>query len=816
MSLQGCLNSLVSVGNVDKELATKLANDVRERVKVNPDANENDVNIVKQLKQDKADSAFRSLKSIERLTTLKGKIGEVNKSQGLSALLEHDYTGKFKYDNAVPGDVYSLAKGYMGYYTSDMAAFAERFRSKKVMGRDFNDKYRRSDLYDVVRNVIDDKKSSNPDLNGMAESYKSSLKQIELELRKLGIKTNVVQNPLRQSHDNVLIQKAGKEAWSKFITPLIDMEKSGFKSEDSLNKFLDHTYTDIVTNGLGSTVEANSARNLNARGSSPDRVIHFKNADAFLTYHENFGIGDLYENMIKNIDHLTKEMALGRTFGPEYQKTFDILNNAALAEQALDPNVSSNMQGFKEYVGSNDAMFKVLTGQREGTGNVAVGRLASGFTNLFNAAHLGKAVFSSVQDLATAKQTAKVLDMSFGNLMGKYLQGMAGPGGVKAARKMAAAQGQIVDGLVTGSMTAARLVDDQVGGKFSKFSKNAVEAVVRRTGLEAHTAAVKSATQASFNNEYASLAHLSFDQLPQQKQQALKFLGFDDKDWGVLSKAVDPSGDFIDPHKITDRNTLEKWISGLTVMSRMAVPEPAAYVQAALGANMAPGTAGHILKKSVGNLMSYNISAIHMQAQILRNNILLATKGSKAGWLAGSIVYGTIMSGIGLQLSNMASGNDIRNMEDSGFWLDALTRGTGGIIGAEWDLVAKSKDAGDLAKATSGSVPGMAFSLIILSKKLGVDLFDREKTSLDVRKDAAALVKETLDDMTPGGNAWMVGVAYDRMIKDQIEKFIDPMAGLSFMQAAQNRLEKRGTEQWWDDGAMLPKGLPKYGQKPQK
>lgn len=816
MSIANCIANLKISGDLDEATAKELEKNLIE-FKTSSNHIGDDVSLVKKFSSEKKQKIFSDIMTAKQYLKIKEKIkgtDETTSHSNLRALLEFDYTGKFKYNDDTPSDVWTLSKTYSGYYSKDLVGMLELFRSKIPGGLDFKTKARVSDIRSLVKSIYGES-VDNQEVSRMAKAYSAANKAMVTQLRKLGAPARYAENFMPQNWDPVLIHNMGESKYIALMEATLDMSKThgGFDDVAKFREYLKENYHDVVTNGLHSTVKKDSARNIHALGAGGsglfrERSFQFKDADSFLMAHEQIGQGDVFENLIKNIDSAARELALTRVFGPNFSSNFDRLNNIALEGIAKGTSKLPFSERVGNQIASNKKIFNYLSGSLEGEEVRGVGEFMASLRALKLSASLGASVLSSIADFATTKQAAKLVGIPISNIAKNYAKLLVGN---KMTRAQVGATGNIIDSIVTGSMSAARLVDDQFTGKFGQFAHRASEAVIRGSGLARHTQSIKNAMQLAINVEYASNAMHDFASLPKAQKNWLTTTGITSSDWDNIRAAVSADGTYIEPGNIKHIPSMEKWLSSNIAATRIAVPEPSAFAHVSLGAAQARGTFSKEARATLGQLWSYNISVTHIQAQLLRNNILLATKGSKIGYVAGYLAYGAMFAALGAQMKSLKEGNDLRSPEDPGLYLDAMIQTTG-VPGDLLQRILTSSDAADVAKSLAGPIPGLALATIVTSYSAGKHVIDGDSDK--ARKQAASLLNELKKGLVPGQNLWYTKVAIDRLVFDQLQKAVDPRASSAFRRS-QRSLEKRtGQEMWWEKGDLLPSRLPEVSNPP--
>jgi hypothetical protein len=127
-----------------------------------------------------------------------------------------------------------------------------------------------------------------------------------------------------QYHDPEALLKAGSPAWVDTVFEALDRDrmidfKTGKPMGDAeLRSMLRDTWRKITSAGQ-SILDDPTGRpdGLGAvyKRHQEHRVLHFKNADAYLAYNKVYGGGDVYAGMLGHIAVMTREIAMMRRFG---------------------------------------------------------------------------------------------------------------------------------------------------------------------------------------------------------------------------------------------------------------------------------------------------------------------------------------------------------------------------------------------------------------------------------------------------------------------------------------------------------------------
>jgi hypothetical protein len=191
------------------------------------------------------------------------------------------------------------------------------------------------------------------------------------------------------------------------------LDQLGVGSEQALiararRDFLGRIWMDIV---LGKTDDGSDATSDldgftpppgTARQVSRRRVLHFKDADAWMDYHERYGSGSFLETHLLGQERAARASALMEAWGPNPQAAFDAERRrlVAQAEKAGDVKAARAIMD-----GGRDREFAVLTGEADAPrgGSEARAAIVSRVLRMQQSmAKLGGMTITSISDMGSA------------------------------------------------------------------------------------------------------------------------------------------------------------------------------------------------------------------------------------------------------------------------------------------------------------------------------------------------------------------------------------------------------------------------------
>lgn len=213
---------------------------------------------------------------------------------------------------------------------------------------------------------------------------------------------------VRQTHDMAKIRAMPKEEWVQFVLERVDPEKTfGDLDPEKYVDFLNGAYDGLATGihyrakGAGeqdasyTLLGFKGPKNL-AKKVSAERILHFKDADAWLEYNGQFGHGNLREAVIFGFEHNARNLGLLQTLGT---------NPKAMVERLLSDIRKANKGNVTAIDSISDIKimneFKELDGTTRIPDNITMSKIGRGLRVIQNVSKLGGALVSSITDLPT-------------------------------------------------------------------------------------------------------------------------------------------------------------------------------------------------------------------------------------------------------------------------------------------------------------------------------------------------------------------------------------------------------------------------------
>ncbi|OTG80811.1 hypothetical protein B9T31_16055 [Acinetobacter sp. ANC 4558] len=350
---------------------------------------------------------------------------------------------------------------------------------------------------------------------------------------------------LPQTHSLEKIIKVGKEAWVSKAEQLIDTkqyvhEDGSYYSQKEIRDLLEYSYDSITTNGANKTEIGRQSYGGGSKVTSrhsESRVLHFKDADAWMEYQSEFGGMPFTDLVESHINGLSKDIALVEKLGSNPKGAMRILMDAARkkdAEKGFDhaktkKTLKRAQTMFDEIMGENSPQSEVLA------------NLGIAYRSMNVGAMLGGTTLSSVTDQAMIKKTANIHGIAWRKVFGEQMSQLNPKN--KEDREFAHSLGLATEEML-GSIN--RWSDDgltSVHGKSQKLAKasNAIATqVMRVSGLNALTAASKVGFTKLLMEKYGRLSRdKSWSDLKDIDREMMSKTGLSERAWEVM-RLADP------------------------------------------------------------------------------------------------------------------------------------------------------------------------------------------------------------------------------------------------------------------------------------
>lgn len=624
-----------------------------------------------------------------------------------------------------------------------------------------------------------------------------------------------------QTHDLAKIAKAGKEAWVNFTLARQDTkqfvhENGDYYSEAEMRSMLEYVYDTLSSDGankieVGRQATGGGTSKVTNRNAE-SRVLHFKDADSWLEYQNQFGGMQFVDLVEAHINGLSKDIAMVENLGSNPKTALKILMDAAENKDWSkgvdhDTTLKSRKRAqvmFDEFSGGNTPQSQVLA------------NLGLAYRSMNVASMLGGTTIASIADQATIAKTAHVHGLSYRQTFGELISQLNPKN--RADRDLARSLGIATEEML-GSIS--RWSDDGLTAthgkseKLARISSGLATQVLRISGLNALTAASKTGFTKMLMNKYGTLSRSkAWADLDVMDRELLQNTGLDERAWQVFQLAdpvVDRKGNqlmtarsiyeipdeklksFGDPKRIKDEVSSQ-------LQAHLLDEQGMAVIEAGLRERTwmqvgAKGTVTGEIFKGITQFKSF--ASAFLMRQGSRTFAQQGIKG-KAAYGIPLFVTMTLLGGLVVQLRELLNGNDPQTMWDSddpkktgAFFLRSVVAGGGlPVLG---DVLAAGVDTSgrDANSFIAGPLGGDFTTLLGLT--VGNLTQYNEGRDTNFGNEAFRFLKGKI----PAQNLWYTKAAINRLIFDNIQDTIAPGYRDKALRKAEKQQDR--TRFWGDD-----------------
>lgn len=626
------------------------------------------------------------------------------------------------------------------------------------------------------------------------------------------------------THDAARLLKGGKDAWINEIARRLDWtriedhqtgrpfaEEGRLPPADRQQEFLGEIY-DTITSGGWNTREPSMATGGRAlyNQRADHRVLHFNSADDWMAYNVKFGASDPFSAMIGGLHGMARDVALMRVLGPNPRLGLDYA--AQVAEKRVAGTGKAQARVRKSAILTR-TMLTHQDGRANSPYNIGWARFFGGVRQYLTAAQLGSATLSAVTDLHTVRVAAAHIGMNANSVTARQMQLVAS----SATRETAARMGYVADTLANAGAGAARFLGDSFG---TELGQRMSDFTMRASGLSYWTDMTRTAFQMEFAGFLAENAGRAFDAIDAPLRQLFQERGITPADWDRLRDpdhmfTAENGATFLAPSywresqaQVQYRGSSRAETEGLATRLQMLIEEQleVAVPSTSLEARshvMMNNTPGSIPGEMVRSLLMYKSFALSLTLNQLRRFNAIPTGRGKAAYAAKMSVGLVLLGAVAIQLKQIAKGRDPRPMDDTAFWKAAIFQGGGLGIFGDFFTSKENRMGGGFAQTLAGPVVGLADDIGDLTSGPLMRAANGENVNLG--REVANFARYN----TPvASSLWYQRLAFDRMVADQLQRFLDPDAERSWRRQERKRERELRNKTWWERGEYFATRAP--------
>lgn len=425
---------------------------------------------------------------------------------------------------------------------------------------------------DIVREMFELKKDGKPGLTGnkdaaaVARIFAKHAEVSRRDLNSLGSNIGKLDDwggP--HAHDATKLLGVTRDEWVASIATRLDLARTfPDATAEEARAILGKSY-DTITTGKSNKLtgrrkgEFMGPRNL-AKSLQSDRVFHFKSADDWLAYQQQFGHGTIWSGMLSHQRKMAAIASQMQMLGPNPEimlgslldqmqdeiKADATLSQAKKAKQIASLNFEGNgqlRQALAEAQGVTSAI---------NPDGITAARIFGGYRAVQSMAKLGGAVISSIADMVTQSANLKYQGRS---LFASYHDQFIGM--IKATaratgqdeKEIAYLLGEGMDGMLDNIHASAFAEDSLPGAMSSAMSK-----FFRYSGLTGWTDNIRAVGARMMAAHMGNMAPKAWGALPDQFRFVLGQHGIDEARWNVIRQTAfdGPTGKrYVTPDRIS-------------------------------------------------------------------------------------------------------------------------------------------------------------------------------------------------------------------------------------------------------------------------
>lgn len=360
----------------------------------------------------------------------------------------------------------------------------------------------------------------------------------------------------RTSHNAIAIHKAGYEAWRDFEMARLDQDKTfgGLLSPEEAQlpnaaqlkaahteKFMHGTWDALSTGvhmssegGVGKSAGFNGPSNL-AKKISSERVLHYKDADAWREHQEKFGDPVIERSVMNTLQRAGRDSALMTKWGTNPQSMFDDVTRRIREKYRGDHD---ELARFDKALPLTQEEFRHLTGEASRPENSLAYKIRGAVLASQDITKLKNVLFTHMSVFATKPFQLHYMGVgrfrAYGNVLSSFLADKSPEGKQLLENLRANATGQ------SQHIMSGYEPIDGVPGKIAQLRQRIMRLGLLPYAIERQ----KNGMELEVSNFLGQRADQRFDALPKPTQRALKLYGLGEKEWDTLRQA--PNHDTLD------------------------------------------------------------------------------------------------------------------------------------------------------------------------------------------------------------------------------------------------------------------------------
>ena len=759
--------------------------------------------IRKQALQRKRQKAMqlRTWQGIKRdIASYRGIDGKPNEVEGAYALFEEDqlstYSSITQREGSIKGEAFGEMERVLGEFRRNIVG---EVRQKAT-------------LNNMVREVFGEN-TGDASAKELAKAWKEASELLRKRFNRAGgAIAKRTDWGMPQNHDQILIRKAGYEAWRDYILPRLDRDKmideqTGLRfSDEKFELVLNDVFETISTDGLNKLIPGAQGYGKSLGNRRQDhRFLSFKNGTAWLEYQKQFGDANSFDTMISHITNMSRDISMMEILGPNPAATLQFLKQT-LVKNAKTEKAAKQAKAADKKI---DDLYMFVTGKNNSPVNAFWASTFAGTRQILQSAQLGAASISAITDLNFQRMARSFAGLPQTSTLSGYLKQLA-PLGQREKGELAIRLGLIAEGWTSLAAGQMRYVGDVSG---PEITRRISDFVMRASLLSPMTSAGRWSFGMEFLGFMAQSRNLKFNELEPNFKRTFERYGLGESAWNQI-RSTDlynfEGATFLRPADIRARTDLTtsqaeflttRILEMVNSETNLAVPSTNMRGRLTLQGDTRPGTVAGELTRSFGMYKGFGITLVN--THLVRGMSQEGVRG-KGTYFADLLISSTLMGALALQLKEMSKGRDPRPMDENQleFWGAAFLQGGGLGIYGDFLFSDVNRFGGGLAQTIAG--PNVA--LLDDVRRLTAGNIMEAATGEDTN--AGAELIRFAQDYTPGSSLWYARLGLERLVWDRLQIMTDPKAKQKMRKRERKYKKDYGQKYWWAPGDARPTRSP--------
>ena len=380
---------------------------------------------------------------------------------------------------------------------------------------------------EAVRIMLNDRGANIPKLWGWVVRHNHDQFNVRAATETLGMKLSDVKADANLKGTDENYNKNFK-SWKNFTSKYLD--ERTFDTVDDRDDFFVDVYNSLIGNKIQLAEGVNNvfgSRNV-TKAAGGKRVLHFKSAADWFTYHEKFGHGNLQEAFLSGLLTAGRNIGIIDKLGSNPKANFDKIRMAVynhVKKSGRDSSKLASENYFKKF-------YMQIDGSNHTVENFTLAKYGSILRVIQNITKLGGAAISALTDIGLYGSEMK--DQGGKTLlggMGDAFKALAKIKNTKQKTEIVEMSGLMFDGAIHD--LAGR---NQVGENLSRGATQVQKTFFKFNLLQWWTNTLKESAMLGMSNYYARQKNLPYDKLNKQLKLLFTKFNIDSTKWDIIRK----------------------------------------------------------------------------------------------------------------------------------------------------------------------------------------------------------------------------------------------------------------------------------------